>query len=509
MAPRPQSSHAEFGERKAALKEHVLAHGVGRSAKKATASNTYRYEDKTARPVGQIPLACFDHVLGFAPGGAEAGGVRLVDVEGLTTMESLVAFAQNHGLFPGITPELRHITVGGAIVGIGIESGCFRHGFFHDMAVELEVLTGTGEIVVCSAKNEHAALFNAMPNSYGTLGYVLRARLRLHPSKPFVEVRNIAYPSVSSMHKAMLEACEQGADDFVEGLIFSQDQCVLTLSRYVDKLPSEKKKADTFVGMRVYWLAVRDLETIYLTPTEYLFRWDSDFFWNIPTREESLLFHWLRAFVPAKYRTSVFYRQFSYEDTLLHQVIGLVHPINVEPLIQDWEVPAGKDGDAFCDWCVKTYPLPKGRPYLMVPIKAHRDVSLYPAHPGRWLLNLGCYYSIENNALGSSTWEITAEIDKKCYDIGGTKMLYSSTFLERDEFYKKYGGAENYAALKARYDPTGSFKGLWEKTCAATTQSKTGNDQHDHHQGRTFKLALGCVALGAAAGATAWWFSKK
>ena len=41
-------------------------------------------------------------------------------------------------------------------------------------------------------------------------------------------------------------------------------------------------------------------------------------------------------------------------------------------------------------------------------------------------------------------------------------MLYSSTFLEADEFDRIYNGTA-YAALKAKYDPDGKLKTLYEK----------------------------------------------
>ena len=36
------------------------------------------------------------------------------------------------------------------------------------------MLTGDGEVVVATPDGEHADLFRAFPNSYGTLGYALR-----------------------------------------------------------------------------------------------------------------------------------------------------------------------------------------------------------------------------------------------------------------------------------------------------------------------------------------------
>ena len=56
----------------------------------------------------------------------------------------------------------------------------------------------------------------------------------------------------------------------------------------------------------------------------------------------------------------------------------------------------------------------------------------------------------------------TRILDRKCFEFGGIKMLYSSTFLDRDEFDRLYNGI-GYAALKRKYDPNGRAPNLFEK----------------------------------------------
>ena len=41
--------------------------------------------------------------------------------------------------------------------------------------------------------NEHSALFDAFPNSYGTLGYALRLQIELLPVKPYVQLRHVRF----------------------------------------------------------------------------------------------------------------------------------------------------------------------------------------------------------------------------------------------------------------------------------------------------------------------------
>ena len=73
---------------------------------------------------------------------------RTARVQGMTTYEDLVEATLPHGLMPLVVPQLRTITLGGAVTGLGIEASSFRYGLPHESVLEAEVLTGDGEIVV-------------------------------------------------------------------------------------------------------------------------------------------------------------------------------------------------------------------------------------------------------------------------------------------------------------------------------------------------------------------------
>jgi FAD/FMN-containing dehydrogenase len=95
---------------------------------------------------------------------------RTADVAGMCTYEDLVAATLPYGLSPLVVPQLKTITLGGAVTGLGIESASFRNGLPHESVLEMDILTGTGEWSP-HRPSEHADLFRAFPNSYGTLGY--------------------------------------------------------------------------------------------------------------------------------------------------------------------------------------------------------------------------------------------------------------------------------------------------------------------------------------------------
>ena len=81
-------------------------------------------------------------------------------------------------------------TVGGLIMGVGIETSSHIHGLFNDSVVELEVVTASGDVVKCS-RSENRELFDAIPWSYGTLGFLVSAKIRVVPSKEYVHMRYV------------------------------------------------------------------------------------------------------------------------------------------------------------------------------------------------------------------------------------------------------------------------------------------------------------------------------
>ncbi len=69
----------------------------------------------------------------------------------MTTYEDLVAATLPHGLMPMVVPQLKTITLGGAVSGLGIESTSLRSGMPHESVLAMEILTGDGQVVTATA----------------------------------------------------------------------------------------------------------------------------------------------------------------------------------------------------------------------------------------------------------------------------------------------------------------------------------------------------------------------
>jgi FAD/FMN-containing dehydrogenase len=198
-----------------------------------------------------------------------------VDVEGSMTYEDLVTATLPHGVMPAVVPQLKTITVGGAAAGVGIEATSFAHGLVHHTMLEIDVLLASGDTVTCTPDNAHRDLFHAFANSYGTLGYALRLRLRTLPVQPFVRVEHLRLPAGVDYFAELEARCRARRDDFVDGVAFGADSLVLNAASFVDEAPW---RSDYGYEHR-YYCSLLEREVDYLTTEDYLWRWDTDWFW--------------------------------------------------------------------------------------------------------------------------------------------------------------------------------------------------------------------------------------
>lgn len=427
--------------------------------KKRTASNLFRYEGRTTSGSRPIDLSRFNRPLAVD---VNAG---TLDVQGLTTYEDVVDFVLPYGLLPTITPELKHITVGGAIVGIGIESNSYRYGFVHDALLEAEILLPDGRVVVAAPDNEHADLFHGLANSYGTLGYVLRARLRLRPAKPYVVLRTRQLSATDALVDALAAATGDPEVEYLESLTYSKDRLYLTAGRETDTTPTQ---LTSIYGSTVFYREISRPGEVALTIKDYLFRYDPEWFWALSGSSRALdLF---RRYAPPSVRGSAFYTKYS---RWRKAVVGALHLDRrargdgdsqpMELLIQDWEVP-WSHAAALLDFVLDTVDL-DGKPLMVAPVRVPASAPCYPMRAGELYVNVGSYNFVRRKP-GQGPYEATRAIDGFCFGHDGIKMLYSTTFLDQAEFDRRYGG-DAYAALKRGYDPQGLLPTLFEKAVRA------------------------------------------
>jgi FAD/FMN-containing dehydrogenase len=367
-----------------------------------------------------------------------------------------------------VVPQLKTITLGGAVTGLGIESTSFRSGLPHESVSEIDILTGDGEIITATPTNEHADLFFGFPNSYGTLGYSVRLRIELEPVKPYVALRHVRFTSIAELQATMetivTEKTYDGEQvDYLDGVVFSAHESYLTLGRQTD----EKGPVSDYTGMDIYYRSVQNKTTDRLTIHDYLWRWDTDWFWC--SRAFGAQNPKIRRWWPKRYLRSSFY----WKLIGLDQRWDIGDRLNArkglppgERVVQDIEVPIEHTTD-YVEWFLDNIPI---EPIWLCPLRLRepalpgsdpvRPWPLYPLEPQRAYVNVGFWSAVP--VTPGDPGHTNKIIERKVAELDGHKSLYSESFYEPEEFDELYGG-ESYRLLKKRYDPRGRLLDLYAK----------------------------------------------
>lgn len=386
---------------------------------------------------------------------------RTADVAGMCTYESLVAETLPYGLAPLVVPQLKTITLGGAVTGLGIESTSFRNGLPHESVLEMDILTGSGEVLTAS-RDRHPDLFHAFPNSYGTLGYSVRLKIELEPVKPFVALRHLRFHSLTELVDAMDRIVETGGldgepVDYLDGVVFSAEESYLC----VGVRTATPGPVSDYTGRQIYYRSIQHPageKHDRLTIHDYLWRWDTDWFWC--SRAFGAQNPKIRRFWPHRYRRSSFYwKLIGYDQRF--DIADRIEIRNGRPprerVVQDVEVPIGRTAE-FLAWFLENVPI---EPIWLCPLRLRDQSSwpLYPIRPGHTYVNVGFWSSVP---VGPEEGFTNRLIERKVSELDGHKSLYSDAYYPREEFDELYGG-ETYKTVKKAYDPDSRLLDLYAK----------------------------------------------
>ena len=254
----------------------------------------------------------------------------------MCTYEHLVDATLPHGLIPYVVPQLKTITLGGAVTGLGIESTSFRSGLPHESVEEMDVFTGAGEVVTTRPGDD---LFDTFPNSYGSLGYATRLRIKLERVPDRVELRHVRFDDAGllvedrgrdrrdpALRRAPGRRARRGGVPAGGVLPHPGPLAQRRGGRRapIGGEPKALEETSDYTGQQVYYRSIQQRATTdLLTMHDYLWRWDTDWFWcsgafgvQNPT---------VRRLWPQRWRRSDVY----------HRLIGLNHRTG----FMDWRRP--------------------------------------------------------------------------------------------------------------------------------------------------------------------------
>ena len=140
----------------------------------------------------------------------------LVDA-GATWFDVLQATIPFDRTLPVLTDYLG-LSVGGTLSVGGVGGQSFNYGALVDNVVELEVVTGKGNLVTCSG-DRNSVLFQSVRSSLGQFAIIVRARLRLIPAPTLARVYTLVYKNLATFMNNQELLVEDGRFDAVEGSI--------------------------------------------------------------------------------------------------------------------------------------------------------------------------------------------------------------------------------------------------------------------------------------------------
>jgi FAD/FMN-containing dehydrogenase len=377
---------------------------------------------------------------------------RSFNSEGMVSYGALTQATFAKFLLPPVVPQLKSITIGGAVAGLGIEASSFRYGLAHETALELEVLLADGEVVTCTADNQYRDLFFGLPNSYGTLGYALRVKSKAVEAKPYVALQHIRYGTHREYFDALEKWCSSDAD-FVDGVVFGPGEQYLTVGRFVDEAPY----TSDYTFMNIFYRSIRERSEDYLSTLDFIWRWDTDWFWC--SRVLGAQHPWVRHLLGRHRLNSEFYKKVAnFNDRFrARQRLRRLMGIHQETVIQDVDIPI-TNAVQFLEFFEREVGL---TPLWICPFRSSRRYTLFPTDPEVVYVNFGFWDAVTRKE-AFEEGHFNRLIEHKVIELGGIKSLYSDSYFTHEEFWKLYN-RDGYEALKTKYDPHHKLSDLYRK----------------------------------------------
>ena len=367
---------------------------------------------------------------------------RICIAEPGVTFIDLVTATMKYDLVPIIVPELKTITIGGAVAGCSIESMSYKHGGFHDTCLEYEIITAKGNVLICTPDNENNLLFQIVHGTFGTLGIISKLKFKLIPAKPSVKVTYEKYNNIEDYKSAIWGHYENKDVDFMDGIIHSPTEYVLSVANFVDEAPY----THNYGWMRIYYLSTKKRKEDYLKTPDYFFRYDKGVT-NVNPKS------FLGRFFLGKFINS------TRTLKLVEKFRRLIPPDKI-PITVDVFIPFSKVNN-FMEWYKKEV---NHFPLWCVPYKFVREYEWISADfshkiKDELILDLAIYGMKKKG--DKNYYKI---IEDELMNIGGIKTLISSNYYSESDFWKIWN-KENYDKVKRKTDPNNIFRDLYTKTC--------------------------------------------
>lgn len=325
------------------------------------------------------------------------------------------------GLTPPVLTDYLELSVGGTLSVGGMGGASQHYGAQVDNVVELEVITGTGQRVVCSPARE-PGLFHAVLAGLGQCAVLVRATLRLLPAPTSVRHYILFYPSVAALTADQRRVARDGRFSFLEGEVQAMPngspgwQYYIEAAAYYDTAPPDDA---ALIGDLSYQRGTEQIED--LGYFDFLNRLAPAVAFLESTGEWYDPHPWWNAFVPG-----------SATDAFVSSVLGALTLADI-----------GASG------VILLYPL--RRPVLGMPLLRVPDEDLV------FLFSVLRTAAPDTGALSADTLiAANRTLYEQVRDLGGYQYPIGSIPTTHADWRAHFGSAWPFlAAARRRYDPRG------------------------------------------------------
>ncbi|KFZ07365.1 hypothetical protein V501_06502 [Pseudogymnoascus sp. VKM F-4519 (FW-2642)] len=406
---------------------------------------------------------------------------RTALVEPNVPMDRLVEATLPYGLVPPVVMEFPGITAGGGFSGTSGESSSFRHGFFNDSIIEVEMILGNGEIIKASA-TERPDLFHGAAGALGTLGTVTLMELRLVEAKKFVKTTYLRLNGVSEAIDQVQKETGDLQSDYVDGILFSKHHGVVITGQLTNDIP-ENCPSTTFSDAADPWLYLHVQQktenlapfasvTEYILLAEYLFRYDRAAFWV--GRQGYTYFK----YIPFNSFFRWLLDDFSHTRTLYHALHA--SGVSSQFVVQDLAIPYST-AKVFIDFISQEFGI---WPLWLCPLRAASTPTFHPVTADGSVNGEVASTSVSRPMLNIGVWgwgpqnydefiDKNRALEKKLDELGGRKWLYAQTYYTEEEFWKVYDRSW-YESLRSKFKAT-TLPSVFDKVKADIDGSRSEN----------------------------------
>jgi len=207
---------------------------------------------------------------------------RTAIVEANVPMDHLVRATRAYSLIPPVVMEFPGITVGGGVQGGAGESSSFKWGCFNHICNWYEMILTNGDVIRVSPE-KHADLFWGTAGSYGSLGIITAAEIKLIPATRYVVLEYLPVDSFTAAKTKLQELVKQDYD-FIDGIMFSPNEGVVMAGRLSNTRQGRVRRFrsahNPWFYLRAERISNRRKRVTESIPLwDYLFRYDRGAFW--------------------------------------------------------------------------------------------------------------------------------------------------------------------------------------------------------------------------------------